>query len=77
MKKYAYHKNNISGWILEVTGDIKSLKIHNSLYGNAYHDGVSSIELYGCDGIQEMPDLDSEHYKNLNYVHFKNFDAEV
>ena len=74
-EKYGYHDNNINGWILEVTGDIKSLKIHNSLYGNSEHNGVSSIELYGCDGIHEIPDFDSGHYPNLNYVHFKNFDA--
>ena len=74
-EKYGYHDNNISGWILEVTGDIKYLKIHDSIYGNSYHVGVSSIELYGCDGIQEILDFDSDHYPNLNYVTFKNFDA--
>ena len=47
------------------------LKIHDSIYGNSYHTGVSSIELYGCDGIQEILDFDSGHYPHLNYVTFK------
>tara|TARA_B100001093_G_scaffold317410_1_gene302800 strand:+ start:736 stop:13770 length:13035 start_codon:yes stop_codon:yes gene_type:complete len=70
-----YYNNNIHGWILEVTGDIKRLNIHDSIYGNGEHDGLSSIEFHGCDNIEDLPDLDSGHYPYLNYVTFKNFDA--
>lgn len=70
-----YYNNNILGWILEVTGDIKRLNIHDSIYGNGEHDGLSQINFYGCDNIEDLPDLDSGHYPYLNYVSFKNFDA--